>query len=195
LGRFAGGYAAVEVCGFFLWDAECLPVFAGEMLGEKHNLPDVMGIVSYLAIDGLHHGVRLGADGDGAGQILIREGIECIEANLPAGFPESNQTRACLGRSIKFGIAVAIRFFAVRGEKIGPAGTHVAGHVLDDDGDGIGFGVQGGEEMGVGALFDGAIAKPFVITEEIAGVFGVGGCELVCHGTILSRREAQFNGE
>jgi hypothetical protein len=43
-------------------------------------------------------------------------------------------------------------------------------------------------------LFDGAIAKAFVITEEIAGVLGIGGCELVCHGTILCRRAAQFNG-
>jgi hypothetical protein len=39
-------------------------------------------------------------------------------------------------------------------------------------------------------LFDGAIAEAFVVTEKIAGVSGIGGCELVCHGTILCRHEA-----
>jgi len=46
----------------------------------------------------------------------------------------------------------------------------------------------------IGTLFDGAIAEAFVITEEVASVLSVGGCELVCHGTILCPVAAQFNG-
>jgi len=68
---FAGCYSAVEIGGTFLWDAQRLPLFAGKMLGEKHYLADMVGIMADLAVDGLHHGVRLGTDGDGAGQVLI----------------------------------------------------------------------------------------------------------------------------
>ena len=93
----------------------------------------------------------------------------------------------------EFGVALAIRFFAVAREEISPAGTHIAGHVLDDDGDGIGFGVERSEKIGVGTLLDGAVAEALVIAEKIASVFGIRGCKLVWHGTILCRRTAMFN--
>src|SRR6266404_527566 len=149
------------------------------MFGEEYDLTDVVSVVADLAVDGLHHGVRLGADGDGTGQILILQSVECIETNLPPSFPQGDQTRTSLRRSFKFGVAVAIRLFAVAGQKIGPTRAHIAGHVLDDDGDGVGFGVEGDKEVVIGTLFDGAIAEALVITEEVASVLSVGGCELV----------------
>src|SRR5258707_6297418 len=103
------------------------------MLGEEYDLTDVVSVVADLAVDGLHHGVRLGADRDGTGQILILQSIERIETNFPASFPQGDQTRTRLRRSFKFGVAVAIGLFAVGGQKIGPTRAHVSSHVLDDD--------------------------------------------------------------
>ena len=80
------------------------------------------------------------------------------------------------------------------GEEIGPARPHVAGHVFDDDGDGIRFRIEGGEQAGVGTLLDGAITQTFVIAQKIAGIFGVRGGKLVCHGIILYVHAAEFNG-
>src|SRR5260370_7404669 len=85
--EFAGGYLAVEFGGLSLGDTEGLPRVAGKMFGEKNNLADVVSVVSDLAIDGLHHGVRLGANGDGARQIFIGERVQRVEAEFPAGFP------------------------------------------------------------------------------------------------------------
>src|SRR5260370_32274949 len=108
LREFAGGYLAVEFGGLSRGDTEGLPLVAGKMFGEKNNLADVVSVVSDLAIDGLHHGVRLGANGDGARQIFIGEQVQRVEADFPAGFPERYQSGARLRRRFQFRIAVVI---------------------------------------------------------------------------------------
>ena len=61
----------VELGGAVSGYAERLPAVMGEMLCEQDDLAYVMGVVSDLAVDGLHDGVRLAADGDGAGQVCV----------------------------------------------------------------------------------------------------------------------------
>lgn len=71
LGGLAGSDSSVELGGFFAWDGECRPLagLRGKMLGQESDLADVVGVMRYLAIDGLHHGMRLRANIDGASQI------------------------------------------------------------------------------------------------------------------------------
>src|SRR5579859_47781 len=71
LGGFAGGHPAVKVFRFFLRYAQRLPLVAAEVFGEKHNLAGVMCVVPDLAIDGLHHRVRLSADRDRAAEVRV----------------------------------------------------------------------------------------------------------------------------
>ena len=72
LAGFAGGHLAIEFGGAVAGDAEGLPAVAGEVLGEKDDLADVVRVMRELAIDGLHHGVGFAADGDGAGEVGSR---------------------------------------------------------------------------------------------------------------------------
>lgn len=195
LGSFSGGDFPVEFSGLLLRDAQCLPFLTREMLGKEHNLSDVVGIMADLAIDSLHHRMRFRANGDGSSEIRIGERIQGIETDFPARLPQFDEISPGLRRSLKFGVAVAIRFLTIGSQEIGPAGTHVAGHVLYDDGDGVGLRVEGGKEVVIGALLDGAIAEPLVITQKIASILGVGRCEVVGHGAILSRPEWKSTDE
>ena len=52
--------------------AEALPVSCLQMLGQKDDLAAVVRIVRDLPVDGLHHGMRFTADGDGAARGLRR---------------------------------------------------------------------------------------------------------------------------
>jgi hypothetical protein len=60
-------------------------------------------------------------------------------------------------------------------------------HVLHDDGDGIGFRIDFGGKLVVGALCDGVVGQSLVVAEEVNGIFGVGSCELMGHGAIFRR--------
>ena len=64
--------------------------------------------------------------------------------------------------------------FAFYGEEIGPAGAHIASHVLHDDGDGVGLGVERAKQRLVGALDHGAFSKFFVIAKKLEGILEVG---------------------
>ena len=59
--------------------------------------------------------------------------------------------------------------------------------MLDDDGDGIRFGVKRDGERFVGSLRDGALAELLVVAEHASGVADVGVREFVGHGGILQR--------
>ena len=157
------------------------------MAREKDDLADVIGVVSDLAIDGLEDGVRFAADGDGAGEIGVGERGESGEEDFPAGFPKGEEFGAGRGRGFEFGVAIAGGLFTVGGEEVGPTGAHVAGEMLDDDGDGIGFGAEDGEEGWVGSLGHGAFAEFFVVVEESGGVLDVRSEEFVGHGRIVHR--------
>ena len=64
------------------------------MLGQKNNLPDVLGIMRDLAIDGLQNGMRLAADGYGAHHIFGLESVDRGENAGPAFFPPAHDIGA-----------------------------------------------------------------------------------------------------
>ena len=68
-------------------DAERLPPVVREMFCQHDYLPNVEGVVRYLPIDGLHHGVRFAADSYRAAQIGIRERLQRLKYQLPTVFP------------------------------------------------------------------------------------------------------------
>jgi hypothetical protein len=76
------------------------------MLGEKQNLANVMSVVSDLAVDGLHDGVRLGTNRDGSREVRFRERFERIEKIFPAAFPHFDYLGAGNGWGLKFRVSV-----------------------------------------------------------------------------------------
>ena len=160
------------------------------MFRQQDDLADVVGVVGELAVNGLHDGVGFAADGDGAGEIGVGERLKSGEQAGPACFPGGEERGAGGGRHFEFAVAITGGFFAVGGQKIGPAGDHVAGDVFDDDGDGIGFGIEGKEELIVGELGDGALGEFLVIGEESQRVFQVGSGELQRHGESVAGSES-----
>ena len=127
LREFTSSNFCVHVGGFAAWHAERFPLSGfceSEMLGEKQNLADVMGIMRDLAVDGLHHGVRLGANRHRSREVGLRERFERIEDIFPAAFPLFDQFGACGGRSFKLRVAVAIWFLAIGSKEIEPANAY-----------------------------------------------------------------------
>src|SRR6185369_9568473 len=148
--------------------------------------------------DGLHDGVRFATNGDGTGEIVVREWFDGAKNVSPAVLPHSQERRAAGGRLLEFAVAIAVGLFAVGGQEIGPTGTHVAGHMLDDDGDGVHLLVERGKKLVIGHLVDGALGHDLVLTEEDERVLEVGGSELVRHppifGSIVAERYQGVDG-
>src|SRR5947208_4617610 len=67
LRKFAGCHFRVKFRRFPFRNRQCLPFVPSEVPRKINYLPDMIGIVSDLAVDGLHYGMRLGADGNRAG--------------------------------------------------------------------------------------------------------------------------------
>src|ERR1700694_125909 len=63
LAGFPGCHFLIELRRPVAWNAQGLPMVAGKVFGNEHDLADVVGVVRELPIDGLHHGVRLAANG------------------------------------------------------------------------------------------------------------------------------------
>jgi hypothetical protein len=190
LGSFAGGDVGGELGGVAARDAEGLPLAGfggGHVFCGEDDLADVHGVVGDLAVDRLHDGVRLGADQDGAREIGVGEGLDRVENVLPAGAPHGHQLFAGFGSVFELGVAIAVGLFTIGGEEIAPARAHVADHVFDDDGDGVRVGIEGGEEMFVGALVHGALGELFVLAEEGERILNVGRGKFVWHMGILNR--------
>ena len=164
------------------------------MLGQKHDLTHVIGVVRHLPVDGLRYGMRLRANRDLAFEISIGELRERVEEILPAALPQRHQLRARLGRVVEFCVAMTVRLLAVGGEKVRPARAQVAGQMLHQDGDGVGLRVEGHKEAGVRTLSDGLVTQLFVVAEEVSRIFHVGGGELVRHVGIFPPHPAQKQG-
>src|SRR5262249_15359833 len=108
------------------------------MLGEKHDLADVISVMHELAIDRLHYGVLFAADIHLLLQIIDLQRVERVKHALPATFPKSAYVVfRRFGDDNKFIVAVAIRFLTVSGEEIGPARDRITGYVLHDHGDAV----------------------------------------------------------
>jgi hypothetical protein len=100
----------------------------------------------------------------------------------------SSSARVCGGSANS---ASRLRLFAVGGQEIRPAGDPVAGEVLDDDGDGVGFRVQAYREVGVGDLGHGFFPKKLVVAQERVGILQVRRGELQGHAGILHPRASE----
>src|SRR5208283_582787 len=85
----AGGNARIKLGGLFAGHSERRPIArcSGEVLGEKRDLPDVVGVMRHLPVDGLHHGVGLGANVNGARKIGIAEPRQRVKQTFPAALP------------------------------------------------------------------------------------------------------------
>ena len=99
----------------------------------------------------------------------------------PAVLPYFHEGGAGCGGIDEFAVAIAVGLFAVGGEEVGPAGAHVAGHVFHDDRDGVGFFIDGDEELLVCDLLHGAFGELLVVAKHREGVFEVRRGELRCH--------------
>ena len=78
--------------------------------------------------------MRLATNCDGFGQIVGREGRQCIEQPLPTELSIGDQFVSCTKRIHKFIVPVSPRFLSIRREKVCPTGKQVARHMLHDDG-------------------------------------------------------------
>ena len=71
------------------------------MFGEIDDLSDVVGVVRHLAVDGLHDGMRLGADISGAGEIGVGQRGQRVKRKLPARFPECKKLRRAFSAALQ----------------------------------------------------------------------------------------------
>ena len=146
-------------------DGEVLPVLLSKVFGDEGDLACMPGVVGGLAVDGFEDGVGFGADGDDSGEVGIGEGGEGGKEGCPAGGVEGEELWAGKAAVCEFGFAVARGLFAVGGEEVGEAGEHVAGHVLEDAGDGVLEGIELEVEFGVGELGKRAVDQGFGFLE------------------------------
>ena len=84
LAALAGQDTPVKVRGCVARHAQGFPSFMLEMLSQEHNLPNVVGVVSDLPVDGLHHGVRLSANEDGPTHVGIGKRSESAKYAVPS---------------------------------------------------------------------------------------------------------------
>ena len=92
----------------------------------------MMASVKQVAQDGFDHAVRLAPDVDGFGKVCFGQRFEGGKENAPAFFPPLHD----LGALVVFLVqelarALAVGFFTIGGQKIGPARDKVAAEVLE----------------------------------------------------------------
>ena len=161
----------VELGGPVARHAQALPLARLEMLREINDLADVISVVRDLPIDGLNHGVILAADPDCAHQVFRLERLDGIKDAFPTLIPVSDHlVFRRPGEHHKFDIAIALRFLAVSGKKIGPAREHVAGQVLHVDGDAVGFFIDVTEKVVIADLLKRAFREFLVVTKGLQRV-------------------------
>lgn len=179
----------VEPPGAAAGHGQGLPGLRGEMLGQEDDLADVVAVVGELAVDGLDDAVRLGPDEDRHPQILLVEGRQGLEQAAPPLLPEVQEhLPGGAGGHLELGIAVAAGLFAVGMEEVGPPRAHVARHVLDEDRQAVGLGVEGREEVLVAHLGQGPVAEILERAELIDNVCQVERRRGFVHGKASKRK-------
>src|ERR1039458_8537623 len=150
----------------FPGDAQRTPLAVLVVFGKQHDLSHVARVVRDLAADGLHHGVGFAADRDAAAEVCVRQRLERAEHAIPARLPKRHQHLAGGRRLLELGVAMAVRLLSIGGQEVRPARAHVAGHVLNNDGNRICFGVERGEKLLVGDLRHSAFGELLVLAEQ-----------------------------
>src|SRR5207302_2954832 len=168
-------------------DAQCFPLASAQMSGQEYDLAGVLGVVRDLAVDGLHHSVRLPAHCHRMHDMLWLERIQGGEDAVPAFFPPLHYFRASgSGAKFKFAIAKTVGLFAIRREEVGETRSHIACEVLDQNRNGIRFRVDRDEEILVIKLRHGALGHALVSTELALDFVEIVGCEISGHFPFLS---------
>jgi hypothetical protein len=131
------------------------------VLGQEHDLTDVLGVVHELAVDGLERAMSLAPHGNGAREILRRQAADRLEREAPALLPAGpNALRRVGGLLFELRVPVPIWLLAVGGQEIGPARAHVAGQMLLDQGQAVGLGIEPPEEISRTDLGKRAVGEP-----------------------------------
>lgn len=120
-------------------------------------------------------------DSYGAGKIIIGEGLQGGKDSVPPGLPRLQQGGTGGGWVDEFVVAVPVGLLAVFGEEVGPTRMHVADHMFHNESDGIGFFVEGSEQVLVRNLFNGAFGELLVVAEEREGILEIRSGELDWH--------------
>src|SRR5258708_6612988 len=68
-------------------NSQGLPFTRSQMLRQKNNLPNMSRVVRNLPVDGLHHGMRLTADGHCAHYVFRLESINRAQDARPTLLP------------------------------------------------------------------------------------------------------------
>src|SRR5579872_914496 len=69
LARFSAGDLLVELCRLVPRNAKTVPTGVLQVLGEKHDLSHVIGVVRQLAVNRLGDGMRLSPNGHAASEV------------------------------------------------------------------------------------------------------------------------------
>src|SRR5579864_3148472 len=129
-------------------NAQGPPLTGTQMLGQKYELADMLGVVRNLPIDRLQHGMRFAADGDGAHHVLRLQSVDRSHHARPAVFPPFHYVGPHgWGSNFKLAVPEAVRFLAIAGQEVGEARPHVAGKVLNEDCNRVGLRIQQNEEL------------------------------------------------
>ena len=118
------------------------------MLGEKSNLPNVIGIVSQLPVDRLNNRVCLATNQNSFFRVRGLQGLERREEASPGAFPVIPKLGAGSTRlDHELQVTIPVRLFAIRGQEVGPAREHIPRDVLHDDSNAVGFGIENNEVL------------------------------------------------
>src|ERR1051325_1649256 len=124
------------------WNAQRLPLGRSEMLRQKNNLADVIRVMHKLPVDRLNNCVFLSANRHCSGEIRWPQRLNRVKHAFPTTLPIRNHILSATRLDDKFHIAIAIRFLSITIEEVGPAGDHVARHVLHHNRNIISFFIQ-----------------------------------------------------
>src|SRR5260370_8577943 len=101
------------------------------MLCQVNELPHMVRIMRDWPVDGLHDGVRLGADGNLSNQVSIAQRRERVENMFPSALPRFHQFGARFWRTLDFLVAIAVRLLSVVLQNVRPPQTPFSLPVLD----------------------------------------------------------------
>src|SRR5205814_10577186 len=86
----------------------------------------------------------------------------------------------------KFLVAITVGLFAVAGQEVEEARTHVTRQMLDEYGDAIGFVIELQKKIFIAQLHESAFRQALVSAQAAQGFLEISGANVVVHGTHLN---------
>src|SRR5271165_4104989 len=105
-----------------LGNAQRFPLHARQVFRQENDLPNVIGVMNHLAVDGLQYRMWFAANRNRALQVVSTKRIEHLKDQLPILLP-GNEHLLTLGIVVhdEFAVTVAVWFLAIGGKKVGEA--------------------------------------------------------------------------